>query len=35
MQDNWIVKESKKIDIINDVVILETPDKKIILTIFQ
>jgi len=28
MQDNWIVKESKKIDIINDVVILENPDKK-------
>jgi len=28
MQNNWIVKESKKIDIISDVVILENPDRK-------
>ncbi|MHB8279168.1 MAG: hypothetical protein ACYDIA_16165 [Candidatus Humimicrobiaceae bacterium] len=28
MQDSWIVKEAKKIDITKDVVILENPDKK-------
>lgn len=28
MQDNWILKESKKIDTISDVVILQNPEKK-------